>query len=542
MTARRRIGATCLLVSMASLAGCQAQSFGDIGPAPLRRMSNSEYLNTLQDLFPTVHPTLPTLPADAVVAGFENAAESQAPTDVRIARYEAIANLYAAASTTTPADVATLAGCSDWSTPDLANACATQFITQVARRLYRRPITDAERDRLLLRFHAWQIAIDFEAAARLTLSAMLQSPQFLYRVEMEPLDSAPGSVTAVEPYALASRLSFLLWESAPDESLLTAAAHDELHTPEQIRAQATRMLADPRTRRIWWDFHRQWLGLDRILNDEHTVRTPDVDPGWSATSPLSAWTESRLFIENTMFTTGSFRDLLLSPEGWLDGEMARQYGVTPPADPTQFTEVTLPTDQRAGLLTRTAFLAAYSHRGGTSPPVRGNAILLRVLCELPVSPPAGVDLSQPVPDPALGPQTNRQLFEARTAPAACQGCHSSLNGYGFGLENYSAAGAFQTVERGLAIDASGHFSRTDVDRVFAGGIDLSRGLSQSRTVGRCLTQQWLRYALGRAPLQSEQPFVESLTDRFMASGGNERSLLLDIVASPTFLYRTVEAR
>src|SRR5262249_50582452 len=139
----------------------------------------------------------------------------------------------------------------------------------------------------IARFAAWAAAVDFEGAVRLTLSAMLQSPQFLYRPEPAPPAAAPGSVVAVEPYAMASRLSFFLWESIPDDVLLIAAARDELRTADQIGAQAQRMLSDDRARRLYWDFHRQWLGLDRILTDEDLVRTPAVDPLWTAASQSS---------------------------------------------------------------------------------------------------------------------------------------------------------------------------------------------------------------------------------------------------------------
>jgi hypothetical protein len=509
------------------------------GPAPLRRLSNREYLNALADLFPGQSPALPDLPADALVAGFENAAEAQQPSDVRIARYETIANLYAAGATADGTAVAALVGCSDWSTADAASACAAGFVAREGARLFRRPLADDERDRFLARFAAWAAAVDFEAAARLTLSAMLQSPQFLYRPEPAPAGAAPGAVVPVEAYAMASRLSFFLWESVPDDPLLDAASLDALRTPDDVAAQAARMLADPRARRVYWDFHRQWLGLDRILGDEHVVRTPAVDPQWTAATQASAARETELFVENVLMDGGSLGDLLTSRRSWIDVEMARVYGLPAPAD--DWSEVALPPAQRAGILTRASFLAGYSHRGGTSPPVRGNAIQLRFLCENAVSPPPNADLSTPVADATTGPQTNRQLFAARTSPAACQGCHASLNGLGFGLENYSASGAYQTEDDGLPVDASGQILGTDVDRPFVGGVDLSQALAGSADVQRCAAQQWVRYALGRAPVDVEGPMVGALVSRFIASGGDVRKLLVDIATAPSFRLETVEA-
>jgi len=405
-------------------------------------------------------------------------------------------------------------------------------------RIFRRPLSASERSRYLLQFQAWQSAVDFEGAVQLTLGAMLQSPQFLYRAET--LSQAPqvGAVIAVEPYAMASRLSFFLWESGPDDALAQAASRDELRTPEQIRAQVERMLGDERAKRMFWDFPRQWLGLDRILLGEDLVRTPQVDPDWTAATQASASVETQLFVQNTLSSGGTLPDLLTSRRAWVDSEMSRVYGIAAPAKP--WSEVLLPESERAGILTRTSFLAGYSHAGATSPPVRGNAIQLRFLCELPVSPPPGADLSQPMAAPDQGPQTNRMLFETRTKPPACQTCHVALNGFGFGLENYNAAGHYQTTDSGLPVDASGEILGTDVDGPFNGGIALSNALSKSEVVHYCATEEMFRYALGRAPVDVELPTVGTLATAFKDSGGDLRALLIAVATSPTFRTRLAE--
>lgn len=510
---------------------------GGIGPAPLRRLSNTEYLYALDDLFPALHPVLPPLPADNSVSGFDNETEAQAPSDVRIARFEAIANLYAAAATQDTAAVAAITGCTTWATPTEASACSAAFIQTTGARVFRRPLTVEEAAHFTQRFGSWATAVDFPAAVQLTLSAMLQSPQFLYRAEpAEAVAASTEPLVPVEPYAMASRLSFFLWESIPDDELLRAAGAGELETAGEIRHQATRMLADPRSLRLAWDFHRQWLGLDRILTDEHQVRTTEVDPGWTPATQTSALREARRFIERSFADAGTLEDILTSRRAWVDREMARIYGVAGPLDADSWIEVTLPTDQRAGILTRAAFLAGYSHRGGTSPPIRGNAINLRLLCQLPAPPPDGVDLSMPVADPATGPQTNRRLFEARTA-GGCQQCHRALNGFGFGFESYTASGAYITQQVGLPIDASGVITGTDVDGPFANALELSAALGKSKVVQRCATWKWLQYALGRPPSLEEGGLVAELGTRFIASHGDLHALLADIVASDTFRLR-----
>ncbi len=514
-----------------------------VGPNPLRRLTANEYGNALHDLFPTLTlslaATLPALPADVPVAGFDNAAEAQQPSDVLVARYEAIGNLYGAAATATVASTSALVGCSDWSTPALATTCTTQFLATTGARIFRRPMAADETSRYLVHFQAWQAAVDFQGAVQLTLSALLQSPQFLYRAEPDPPGVRAGTRLPVEPYAMASRLSFLLWESVPDDALLQAASRGELGSEAQVRAQVARMLADERARRVFWDFPREWLGLDRILLDEHAVRTPEVDPDWTVATQAAVYKETQTFVENVLQQGGTFRDLMTSPRAWVNGEMARLYGLPTPADPSAWIAVSLPPDERSGLLTRASFLAGYSHRGATSPPVRGNGVQLRFLCQLPLSPPPGVDTSQPTAAPDAGPETNRMLFEARTSPAACQGCHAGLNGFGFGLENYDAAGHYQTTDNGLPVDATGTIHGTDVDGPFNGGIALAAALSRSKTVHDCATQEMVRYALGRAPSTGELPAVAAFAASFLESEGDVRALLTSIATSASFRIHVV---
>ena len=511
-----------------------------VGPAPLRRLTGTEYLYALHDLFPTFDLILPPLPADIPVNGFDNAAASQEPSDVLISRYETIAGLYAQAATVDGPTAQAVLGCTDWSTAAKATACVTGMLQKEGARIFRRPMTAAETGRYLTSFQGWQAQTDFLGAVQLTLTALLQSPQFIYRVEPLPPDASAGAILPVDPYAMATRLSFFLWESIPDDTLLAAAGANELGTVDQLRAQATRMLDDERAKRVFWDFHRQWLYLDRILLPEGLTRTAQVDPDWTAATQASAEQETELFVQNTLAGGGTFHDLLLSPSAWVDGEMSRVYGLSAPADPTVFAPTTLPGSQRAGVLTRVAFLAGYSHAGATSPPVRGNGIELRLLCELPISPPPGVNLSQPMAAPDAGPETNRELFEQRTSPPMCQGCHAGLNGIGFGFESYDAAGHFQTTDDGLPVDATGTLIGADVGGPFDGALQLSKMLSTSETVHACAAESWVRFALGRAPVAAESPGITSLASSFLQDGGDVRGLMLAIVTSPTFRQRVVE--
>jgi hypothetical protein len=516
-----------------------AEAAGDAQPAPLRRLSNAEYTNSLRDLFPQVNVALPALPNDSEVLGFDNAAEAQEPSDVRVARLEVVADRYAEALTRNPEDVRALTGC-DWTEPGTSNTCAARFVATQGRRIFRRPLSDAEQERLTARFQAWRDAIDFEAAARLTLSAMLQAPQFIYR----PEQVNDTGRTELNAYALATRLSYFLWESTPDEELLEAAAQKRLATDSDIRVQATRMLADPKARRSLWSFHRQWLGLGRVLADEHTLRAPEVDAQWNAETQINVLKESQLLVENVLGSGGTLNDLFTTRRAWVNADLARIYGTaSPSSDASSWQETQLPASERAGILTRAAFLAGLSHRGGTSPPIRGNGVLFRLFCRPVPSPPPEADLSMPTVPDGAGPKTTRALFEERTSPAACSGCHASLNGLGFGFEHYDAAGAFRTREGLLPVDASGKLVGTDIDGTFAGALELSAKLNASNELYRCATSQWLRYALARSATPSEERWIESESRAFQRSGGDVRQLMLAMVLSPSFrMQRSKEAR
>lgn len=496
------------------------------GPAPLRRLTTRQYENVSADVFGFVVPGRESLPDDAIIGGFEGAAEAQSPSELLVSRAQRSAEQLAAYVVADRGRLARVLGCERWSSSVEQRACTEALINGVARRLYRRPLTGEEATRLSEDVTRWTTAVDFEGAMQLTLERLLQSPEVLYRPE-----------TSADGFTLASRLSFLLWESAPDDELLNEAAAGRLSSRAQVRAQATRMLTDPKARRAMWNFHRQWLGLERLMLDEHAVRTPEVDAQWTTASQQAALAETQAFVEHVMAEEGTLAALLTSRRAWLDAESARLYGVTT-FQPGL--ETVLDGTQRSGVLTRVAFLASTSHRGATSPPIRGNALGLKLLCRLPTPPPPGIDTTPPA-KPTTGARTTRQLYVERTAQQPCAGCHFSLNALGFGFEHYDAAGKFRATEDGLPVDATMTASVGDVDGPLDGALELSTRLAQSKDVQTCATQMWIRHALGRAPVEAERPWMDTVTTRFVASEGDVKGLLLDLVSSPTFLSLPAEA-
>jgi hypothetical protein len=333
---------------------------------------------------------------------------------------------------------------------------------------------------------------------------------------------------------MASRLAYFLWQRMPDAALLEAARSDALADLSGIEEQVRRMLGDTRARNAVSDFHRQWLYFDRILNEEHSTRVDGLFPDWTAETQTSAYEELARFTEHTVFDGGgTLADLFLSREAELDESLARIYGVD--VSGSGFSSVTLPAEERAGLLTRVGFLAAHAHSANGSPPLRGSYIMQRLFC-LEVEPPPP-DADTTPPDPTGSPLTNREQFEERTASPTCGGCHAMLNAFGFGLEHYDAIGAYRTTDNGQPVNAVVELIDTDVDGEVNGGIELSEALARSQQVAACAVSRWYRYARGRGLENEDQCSLDQLNQRFMASGGNIVDLMVDIATSPEFRHR-----
>jgi len=516
---------------------------GFVGTNPLRRLSNVEYRHAMRDLFPSVTPAdLPTLPDDTGINGFENDARALAPSDVAIARYESFAFRYASAATESDAALAAILPCTTWTTVPEQDACAHAFIARFGRRVFRRPLSEDEQSRYFTRFAALRNGIDFRAAIQLVAMALVQSPQFLYRLETPSVDATPppGSAPlgviapiAIDDFALATRLAFMLWASTPDDALLDVAATGMLRDDTVLALEVDRMLADPRATDAIVDFHRQWLSFDRMMDSSNATRDPAVYPAWSVSVQASAREElDRLVRWEFSAGAGTVPELLTTRHAFVDANLAALYGVAGPSAPGEWAPVELPPEQRAGLLTRAGILAAHAHPGGISPPLRGVFVLERLLCQPHRSSPPGVDLSPPMPMSGEGPVTNRTLFERRTSPATCASCHTTINPAGFAFQHYDATGAYQSLDNGLAIDASGEL--LDIDQLgrFTDAVDLSERFATSDTVADCASTTWVRFALGRAPEREDGHLRRLARAAYEDSGGNVRAILRAIALSP----------
>lgn len=493
----------------------------------VRRLSHVEFNRTLADLFPSFRISKQSLVSDVRVRGFENAATALNPSAVLIEQYADAA-----------ASVAELAGqnmgaflpCASI-TPDMD--CGRTMIRDFGRRAFRRPLTAEEQESFEAFFAEQLDAISFRGALELTLQAMLQAPQFLYRIELGVPEDGQ-TIIPLTDYEMATRLSYFLWQSTPDDVLLDAAEKGELRTAEQIAKQARRMVDDARATAAIVDFHRQWLSFDHLMNEN---KDPQLYPGWTTTLRDAMREESNRFVAHLYESGGNMlSELLTSRTTFVNPTLAEFYGVAGPDSDWAMAE--LPEGERSGILTRATFLAGYAHSTNGSPPLRGVAVMNQFLCQPPLPPPPGADLSPPMNMGSSMPRTNRELFEERTGSDQCQTCHRGINGLGFGFEAFDAMGAFRTHDNDQDVDATGEILGTrDINGDYDGALELSARLAGSEQVEDCMVSNYFRYAFAREPGTADRCALQDFGAVLRDNGGDVRELLVAIVSSPHFMFR-----
>jgi hypothetical protein len=502
-----------------------------IAPSPVRRLSRSEYTNTLRDLFPGIDVGQPELTPDPALLGFENRASNLFATEDNVAQFQKAAVAVAGKAV---GAIAQLLPCA--STGDAA--CASKFLDDFGSRAFRRPLTSTEKARWQAFFDKQKADIDFKSAVQLTVEAMLQAPQFLYRADFGDGSSQAGRVRPTD-WEMASRLSYLLWGSMPDAALFAAAHDSKLHDDASIAAAAERMVKDGKARGQLVDFYRQWLDYDHITAVYQ--REGDKDPArYAAYTPdlrAAMREESDRFTGYVMTeSTGTLKELLTSRETFVNAPLADLYGVAKPASGWQ--KATLPAN-RAGLLTQGSFLASHAHKVAGSPPLRAAFVMQRLLCLPRQAPPADANTTEPVSKTGDAPMTNRQLFEQRVnEQTKCQACHKTMDPIGFPFESFDAIGRYREMDNGLPVDPSGALSFTDVDGKVANATELVGKLGDSRNARACMTSRWLEFAIGQTLDDGvDDCRAQRLTDALDAAKGDVRALLLALVKSPDFLYR-----
>jgi hypothetical protein len=494
------------------------------GAAPLRPLTRFEYNNILRDLLGDTSEPARAFPPENEVEGYRTNANANHANPLLVQSYLTVSESIAANAV--QSRLQTVAPCGEGGDP---LACGRAFISGFAARAFRRPLADAELLPLTTVFEVGN-AESYAKGVELVIQAVLQSPQFLYRVDSLRAPTPETGAIALGGYEMAARLAFTLWGSVPDQQLLEAAEDGHLLTPADVEREARRLLADKRAHDIVRDFSEQWLDLSRL--DGAVREGTNLDVNVLNSSLRLSLTH---FLDDAYFgAQGSFERLFTDPSVWINGTLAEVYGGHAPV--ADFTPQSLP-EPRAGLLTQPALLALLSHSDQTAPVIRGVFVRERILC-LPVAPPPPtVNAVPPDPDPNA---TTRERFRQHTEQVACFGCHKLIDGVGFGFERYDQLGRYRAVENDLPVDESGEIvssSEATLDGAFSGAAELAERIAASPRARDCLATNWYTYAFGRKEQPEDACSLDQLKARFRSSDGDLKELLIGLTQTDSFLYR-----
>jgi len=414
-----------------------------------------------------------------------------------------------------------------------STARAKAFIEDFGRRAYRRPLTTAEVETHLALFAKGSQILGgdaFASGVALVLQAMLQSPHFIYRVEQSGNAREDGLIP-LQGYEIASRLSYTLWNTMPDEMLLDAAGAGELATREGVRSHAERMLLDPRAHEVVLAFHRQLFDWKKYRD---LYKDPALFPDFVPAISDDLQRESEAFVEDVVFAReGGLTDLLTSRTSFVNDRLAALYGVSGTFKTDEFTRVELDPSQRSGILTRIGFLAANGTARASDPIHRGVFINLRLLCAKLPPPPNNV-----TPLPPGTNKTTRERVDAHTGKGTCgASCHATLiNPAGFAFEHYDAVGAWRTTDNGLPVDSAASYPLGGQMVSYDDAIAFSQLLAESQEAHRCFARQWLKFTYGRDAKTEDTALIERLGESSQ-SGMAIKDIVLELVTTDAFLTR-----
>ncbi len=431
-----------------------------------------------------------------------------------------------------------LVGCTTPEQSYYSAECSERFLAAVGRLLYRRPLTDGELATQLqwVKTTAEQKQ-DYFAGLQRSLTNMLVSPNFLFRVETaEPDPDRPGG-TRLTGWAKASRLSFLLWNSTPDGPLLDAAGSGELHTKEGLEKQVDRMLRSVRVENGVRGFFSDMLALDHF---ESLSKDAVIYPKFTRQVFKDAPEQMlRTLLDHLLVQEGDYRDIFTLRKTWLTPSLAAMLGVplvqTGPADKEdRWMAYEYPEgDARTGILSQPAFVALHSHPGRTSPTRRGKALRENLLCQKVPKPPPNVDFSLVQPASHDGPTTMRQRLVAHATTPACAGCHKITDPIGLALESFDGAGEFRTTEQGLTIDTSGELDGAS----YADAAELGQALHDNPNVVSCVVTRVFSYGVGREVVSGDRKWLKKIRKLF-AQDGYKLTGLLRMIATSDKFYRS----
>jgi mono/diheme cytochrome c family protein len=402
--------------------------------------------------------------------------------------------------------------------------CARKILTTLARRAYRRPVTDSETERLLTYYQRGRNNNGtFDSGIETALAFMLVNPQFLFRSETDPAGIVPGKPYRISDYELASRLSFFLWSSIPDEQLLTLAGQNKLHDPTILEQQVRRMLTDKRADALTSNFLGQWLYLRNLKG---TSPDQQIFPDFDDNLRQAFQKETELFVGSIMHEDHSVVDVINADYTFVNERLARHYGI-PNVYGDYFRKVAIPNPARRGLLGQGSVLTVSSYTNRTSPVLRGKWVLTNIMGTPPPPPPPNVP---PLKEISSG--TMRQRMEEHRANAACAACHKVMDPIGFSLENFDAIGEWRTIDQGAPIDASGVLA--DGSTINGPSALLNFLSARPEQFVQTMTRMLMTYALGRGTDYYDMPVIRGIERDAAKQNYRFSALVLGIVNSPPF--------
>jgi cytochrome c553 len=414
-------------------------------------------------------------------------------------------------------------------------ACAEKILAPLAHRAYRGPVSAIDQQRIMKIYQEGRAGASFEKGIEAALVRILAAPRFVFRVERDPANVAPGSVYRLGDVELASRLSFFLWSSIPDDELLRIAEQGRLKDPATLDAQVRRMLADPKSQAIVDNFAGQWLQLRNVRNVQPNS---DLFPDFDDNLRQGLKRETELFFESIMREDRPVLELMSADYTFLNERVAKHYGI-PGIYGSRFRRVTLTDERRFGLLGKGSVLTVTSHAERTSPVERGKWILENIL-NSPVPPPPPIPGAGVFAEAAPGeaPKTMRAQMEVHRANPVCASCHKVMDPIGLSLENFDVVGAWRTEDAGASIDASGQL----IDGTRIDGIVTLRKalLAHPDVFVRTMTEKMLIYALGRGLDARDVPSVRAIMREASVRDDRFSSLVLAVVHSTPFTMRVAQ--
>ncbi len=504
----------------------------------LARLTNAEYSQTVSDLLgePSGAAVTYSFPVDTLDHGFDNNASLLQITTTHATQYQLAAATIATATFAAPARRAKVISCDP-----TVNGCLQTYVTAQGRRMFRRPLTAQEvSDYLSLAMSATSTAVatDPYSGPETVLETMLQSPNFLFKTLVGSSPAGMTSIVGLNGFELATRLSYLLWGTTPDDSLLDQAQAGALDTPAGVATVAEQMLADPRAHTGIKHFYEQWLPLDEIsgpMADAERIPVRKGQTTGDTTLAADMVQETQQFVDSVLWSSSSVLDLLTAPYTFVNADLAMTYGLPVPASGWQ--RVTFPAGSlRAGILTQGTVLAAGSHGTKPSNTRRGEMVREQLLCQNIPPPPPGVNAMVP---PPLAGETEQQTFARHTTDASCASCHTQMDPIGWGLSGFDQTGAARTLDtNGQPISTMGQIAGLTPPG-FSGPIELGQKIAASARFQACFATQLFRYAYARVedPV-ADQPGIDNLQGSFERAQWAFAQGLTALVESDGFRYRS----